>query len=84
LNFYGVKRTSDGKIISYTSDDIINLAAPPAGMTYQGPFATQAAAQAALEPPVVTAQQTTINTLLAKSSATWTLADVEDFLKAKG
>jgi len=82
VQFYGVKRTSDGKIVSYTSDDIIVVGNPPAGHTYQGPHATLAAAQAALEPAVLTAKQTTLNNLLAKTSATWTLADIADFLKA--
>jgi hypothetical protein len=81
--WYGVKKTSDGHILSYTSDDIINLAQPPNGTTYQGPFATQAAAQAALEPATPSASQTVISNLMAKASATWTLQDVADFLKNK-
>lgn len=80
MAWYGVKNTGTGAILSYVDSNARPLSG---GLQYMGPYASQAAAQTALEPPVLSQAQQMIQTLRAKSSATWTLADIVDWLKAQ-
>lgn len=82
-NWYAIKNVSLA-VVSYVSDDVPNYNQLPNGFTLAGPYASQAAAQAANQSVVITPAQTTINTLAATASAAWTLANVADWLKAKG
>jgi len=71
MNWWGIKNTSTGAIVSYTSDNSKPL---PGGLQYMGPYASQEAAQAALEPLVPSADEILRQTLIAQSAATATAA----------
>ena len=74
----------DSSVVSFF--DAVDLAAViiPDGMTTDGPYASLAAAQKVHMPITQTPEQKTIATLSTKDSTLWTIADVADWLKAKG
>jgi hypothetical protein len=83
MAFFAIQDKATLKIVSYCSDDSPGFAGLAATHNVLGPFINQQAAQQANEPLLPTPQQSTLQTLNAKPSATWTLADVADWLKSR-
>jgi hypothetical protein len=81
-NWYVFTDKISGRAVSIGSDDTkdFSLVVPTCNIT--GPFASQAAAAATLPQPALDAKAALRSTLQAKSSATWTTADIADYLKA--
>lgn len=82
--WYAIKRNSDNKIISYTSDDAQGFNSISASFSKVGPYADQVAAQAANEPVTPLTEDPAISALRVKSPAAWTTADIATWLQKKG
>jgi len=83
-NWFVLRRSVDGAVISYVSDDSAGFPPNIPGTDLTGPYPSQLLAQQAVQPIVVPPSVTVLGNLTAKDSATWTLADVAEWLKAKG
>lgn len=83
-NWYGVQRKSDLSIVSYVSDDVVDYEKLPDGLQLTAVFPSQEAAQATLQPAVVTPTVTLDATLAAKPASDWTLADFANWIKGRG